>query len=234
MTDYEQAQTLIKEKVEDLFRKKQAYETSIKKKIKSMNQEDRKKALDDFNSTIGAFMDNYRIIKGNYMRDLDYLNELDNNILLKYKEFNTYKLNVLYDLEMMNQEMYDSFDKDIAELKFHREKIIIKNKKSIIEQNDKIDKINKEISERFIDMVDSNKEEKKVYYSEIIERKKLIFDITKPYIDNVPILDDDNILLSTLIYDYNPIHKYEINLNSLDLKMGTKVSLENNFEELEN
>jgi hypothetical protein len=222
------------EKVEDLFRKKQAYETSIKKKIKSMNQEDRKKALDDFNSTIGTFMDNYRIIKGNYMRDLDYLNELDNNILLKYKEFNTYKLNVLYDLEMMNQEMYDSFDKDIAELKSHREKIIIKNKKSIIEQNDKIDKINKEISERFIDMVDSNKEEKKLYYSEIIERKKLIFDITKPYIDNVPILDDDNILLSTLIYDYNPIHKYEINLNSLDLKMGTKVSLENNFEELEN
>jgi hypothetical protein len=220
------------EKVETLFRKKQAYEISIKKKIKTMKQEDRVQALTDYNGVRDDFMINYKIIKGNYKSELNYLNDLEETILSKYKEFNAYKLNVLYDLDVMNQEVYDTFEKDIQDLKSQKEKIIIKHKKTILDKNDKIDKINREISERFIDMADSNKEEKKIYYSEIIERKKLIFDIHKENIDIIPVYNDSQIQ-STIITDYNPIHPYEINLNNVDLSLGSKVDLEESIEELE-
>ena len=220
------------EKVETLFRKKQAYEISIKKKIKTMKQEDRAQALTDYNGVRDDFMINYKIIKGNYKSELNYLNDLEETILSKYKEFNAYKLNVLYDLDVMNQELYDTFEKDIQDLKTQKEKIIIKHKKTILDKNDKIDKINREISERFIDMADSNKEEKKIYYSEIIERKKLIFDIHKENIDIIPVYNDSQ-LQSTIITDYNPIHKYEINLNNVDLSVGSNVDLEEAIEELE-
>jgi dGTP triphosphohydrolase len=220
------------EKVESLFRKKQAYEISIKKKIKTMKQEDRAQALTDYNGVRDDFMINYKIIKGNYKSELNYLNDLEETILSKYKEFNAYKLNVLYDLDVMNQEVYDTFEKDIQDLKSQKEKIIIKHKKTILDKNDKIDKINREISERFIDMADSNKEEKKIYYSEIIERKKLIFDIHKENIDIIPVYNDSQIQ-STIITDYNPIHPYEINLNNVDLSLGSKVDLEESIEELE-
>lgn len=220
------------EKVEPLFRKKQAYEISIKKKIKTMKQEDRVQALSEYNVVIDDFMTNYKIIKGNYKSELDYLNNLEETILSKYKEFNAYKLNVLYDLDVMNKEIYDRFEKDIQDLKGQKDKIIIKHKKTILDKNDKIDKINREISERFNDMVDSNKEEKKIYYSEIIERKKLIFDIHKENIDIIPVYNDSQ-LQSTIITDYNPIHKYEINLNNVDLSLGSNVNLEEAIEELE-
>jgi len=220
------------EKVETLFRKKQAYEISIKKKIKTMKQEDRAQALTDYNGVRDDFMINYKIIKGNYKSELNYLNNLEETILSKYKEFNAYKLNVLYDLDVMNQELYDTFEKDIQDLKTQKEKIIIKHKKTILDKNDKIDKINREISERFVDMADSNKEEKKIYYSEIIERKKLIFDIHKENIDIIPVYNDSQ-LQSTIITDYNPIHKYEINLNNVDLSVGSNVDLEEAIEELE-
>jgi dGTP triphosphohydrolase len=220
------------EKVETLFRKKQAYEISIKKKIKTMKQEDRAQALTDYNGVRDDFMINYKIIKGNYKSELNYLNDLEETILSKYKEFNAYKLNVLYDLDVMNQELYDTFEKDIQDLKTQKEKIIIKHKKTILDKNDKIDKINREISERFVDMADSNKEEKKIYYSEIIERKKLIFDIHKENIDIIPVYNDSQ-LQSTIITDYNPIHKYEINLNNVDLSIGSNVDLEEAIEELE-
>ena len=220
------------EKVETLFRKKQAYEISIKKKIKTMKQEDRAQALTDYNGVRDDFMINYKIIKGNYKSELNYLNDLEETILSKYKEFNAYKLNVLYDLDVMNQELYDTFEKDIQDLKTQKEKIIIKHKKTILDKNDKIDKINREISERFIDMADSNKEEKKIYYSEIIERKKLIFDIHKENIDIIPVYNDSQ-LQSTIITDYNPIHKYEINLNNVELSVGSNVDLEEAIEELE-
>jgi hypothetical protein len=81
-------------------------------------------------------------------------------------------------------------------------------------------------------MADSNKEEKKIYYSEIIERKKLIFDIHKENIDIIPVYNDSQIQ-STIITDYNPIHKYEINLNNVDLSIGSNVDLEEAIEELE-
>jgi hypothetical protein len=220
------------EKVEILFRKKQAYEISIKKKIKTMKQEDRTQALTDYNGVRDDFMINYKIIKGNYKSELNYLNDLEETILSKYKEFNAYKLNVLYDLDVMNQEVYDTFEKDIQDLKSQKEKIIIKHKKTILDKNDKIDKINREISERIIDMADSNKEEKKIYYSEIIERKKLIFDIHKENIDIIPVYNDSQ-FQSTIITDYNPIHKYEINLNNVDLSIGSNVDLEEAIEELE-
>jgi hypothetical protein len=220
------------EKVETLFRKKQAYEISIKKKIKTMKQEDRAQALTDYNGVRDDFMINYKIIKGNYKSELNYLNDLEETILSKYKDFNAYKLNVLYDLDVMNQEVYDIFEKDIQDLKRQKEKIIIKHKKTILDKNDKIDKINREISERFVDMADSNKEEKKIYYSEIIERKKLIFDIHKENIDIIPVYNDSQ-LQSTIITDYNPIYPYEINLNNVDLSIGSNVDLEEAIEELE-
>jgi TRAP-type C4-dicarboxylate transport system substrate-binding protein len=58
-----------------------------------------------------------------------YIKELENKILIKTKEFNTYKLEVLYDFEEMNQQVYDTYEKEIGELTQKKDKIIIGNKK---------------------------------------------------------------------------------------------------------
>ena len=166
------------------------------------------------------------------MRDIDYLKELDNTILLKTKEFNNYKLEVLYDFEEMNQQIYDTYEKEINELKQKRDRHIIQNKKKIMERNEKINQIKNEIK-LVVDQMNAAEtlEEKKVFYSELIHYKKEIFEITQKYLEIIPVISD-NYTFSTLIIDYNPIKENEKNLDSLELSLGANVNLEE-IEQLE-
>jgi hypothetical protein len=117
------------EKVANIFRKKNTFELAFKKKLKSIKPDQLTQELLNYNATKEEFLAKYSLIKGNYMRDIDYLKELDNTILLKTKEFNNYKLEVLYDFEEMNQQIYDTYEKEINELKQKRDRHIIQNKK---------------------------------------------------------------------------------------------------------
>jgi hypothetical protein len=72
-------------------------------------------------------------------------------------------------------------------------------------------------------------EEKRVFYSEIMNYKKDIFDNKKKYLEIIPIISD-NFTYSTLVFDYNPIKENEKNLDNIDLNLGENVHL----EEMEN
>ena len=220
------------EKVANIFRKKNTFELAFKKKLKSIKPDQLTQELLNYNATKEEFLAKYSLIKGNYMRDIDYLKELDNTILLKTKEFNNYKLEVLYDFEEMNQQIYDTYEKEINELKQKRDRHIIQNKKKIMERNEKINQIKNEIK-LVVDQMNAAEtlEEKKVFYSEWINYKKEIFEITQKYLEIIPVISD-NYTFSTLVIDYNPIKENEKNLDSLELSLGANVNLEE-IEQLE-
>ena len=148
---------------------------------------------------------------------------IENKILEKYKEFNTYKLEVLYDFEEMDQVTYDTYEKELLSLKQQKDKVILKNKKDIEEDYKTIQKIKREIKERVNEYPESSREEQKQLYKEIIERKKQIFELKKINMDIIPIYNDTKVL-STIITNYNPIK--DLNLNTLELKVGENIQLE--------
>ena len=118
--------------------------------------------------------------------------------------------------------------KKIQELKERKNKIIIKIKKKELEKTNYIEKNNLEIKERLIDIKESSKEEKKQLYTEIIQRKKNIFDINSTYLSIIPIYDQ-SLFMSTLTVNYNPIN--EIDMSALNVTIGNEEKLE--MEELE-
>jgi hypothetical protein len=220
------------EKVADIFRKKNTFELAFKKKLKSIKPEHLTQELLNYNSSKEEFFEKYALVKGNYMRDIDYLKQLENTILLRTKEFNTYKLEVLYDFEEMNQDTYDAYEKEINDLKQKRDRAIIQNKKKIMERNERINQIKNEIKNVMIQMNDADTiDEKKILYKEIIQYKKEIFEITEKYLEIIPVITD-SYNYSTLIIDYNPIKENEKDLDKLELNLGKNVELEE-LEQLE-
>ena len=210
------------EKVADIFRKKNTFELAFKKKLKSIKPEQLTQELLNYNSSKEEFFEKYALVKGNYMRDIDYLKQLENTILLKTKEFNTYKLEVLYDV----------YETEINDLKQRKDRVIIQNKKKIIERNERINQIKNEIKNVMIQMNDADTiNEKKVFYTEIIHYKKEIFEITSKYLEIIPVITD-SYNYSTLIIDYNPIKENEKDLDKLELSLGKNVELEQ-LEQLE-
>jgi hypothetical protein len=216
------------EKVNEIFRKKQAFENSFKKKIKSIKSDQKEEELQKYNDTLNQFIESYALIKGTYMNSDAYIGKIENEINSLYSEFNTYKLNVLYDFEEMNKEIFDNYEKKIEELKQKKDKLIIKNKKYHLDINSSIEKINIEIKERLSDYNDSSKEERKQLYTEIIERKKNIFEIKQKFCSIIPVYDE-SFIYSTLVINYNPIH--EINVSNLEINIGKEQNLD--IEEIE-
>jgi hypothetical protein len=211
------------EKVNDLLKQKQKFESKFKRSIKTIKPEQKNEELKKFRDAIDDYTSKYELLKGNFMRDIDYIKMMETKILEKYKEFNTYKLEVLYDFEEMDQVTYDGYEKEILNLKQQKDKVILKNKKDIEDEYKTIQKIKREIKERVNEYPESSKEEQKQLYREIIEKKKQIFEMKQLNMDIIPIYDDTKVL-STIITNYNPIK--ELNLNALELKVGENVNLE--------
>jgi len=210
------------EKVNDLLKQKQKFESKFKRSIKTIKPEQKNEELKKFRDTIDDYSSKYELLKGNFMRDIDYIKMMETKILEKYKEFNTYKLEVLYDFEEIDQVTYDAYEKEILNLKQQKDKVILKNKKDIDDEYKTIQKIKREIKERVNEYPESSKEEQKQLYREIIEKKKQIFEMKQLNMDIIPIYDDTKVL-STIITNYNPIK--ELNLNALELKVGENVNL---------
>ena len=211
------------EKVNELLQQKQKFEIKFKKSIKTIKPEQKNEEIKKFRGAIDDYSSKYELLKGNFMRDIDYIKMIENKILEKYKEFNTYKLEVLYDFEEMDQVTYDTYEKELLSLKQQKDKVILKNKKDIEEDYKTIQKIKSEIKERVNEYPESSREEQKQLYKEIIERKKQIFELKKINMDIIPIYNDTKVL-STIITNYNPIK--DLNLNTLELKVGENIQLE--------
>jgi hypothetical protein len=211
----------MKRKIIDLdtfFSKKNTFDKKVFRQLKRFNTKEEKQVyLDEINieqRNLHITEDDYNLIRQKKISNTLYIQKLNDEITSKYNEFNQYKLDVLYDFELMDQSKYDALDLEIKKLKKVRDDFIIKQKKKLEDENKTIDGIKLQIKERLDDYIESSKEEQKELYTQIITLKKDIFEILKPKLSMVAItpntlLFDNNVEYITLVTDYLPVHNNE-------------------------
>jgi gas vesicle protein len=226
----------MKRKIIDLdtfFNKKNTFEKKVFRQLKRFNTKEEKKTyLDEANIEkvdLHITDDDYNALRKKKISNAGYIQSLNDEITVKYNEFNQYKLDVLYDFELMDQTKYDALETEINSLKKTRDEFIIKQKKVLEDETKKIDGIKLQIKERVDEFSESSKEEQKELYSQIITLKKDVFEFLKPklsmvtIIPNTQIFDDmANVEFITLVTDYLPIHNNEQILNK---EVGSEVEL---------
>jgi hypothetical protein len=226
----------MKRKIVDLdtfFNKKNTFEKKVFRQLKRFNTKDEKKTyLDEANIErveLHITEDDYNALRKKKISNTGYIQLLNDEITVKYNEFNQYKLDVLYDFELMDQSKYDALETEIKTLKKTRDDFIIKQKKALTDETNTIDGIKLQIKERVDEFSESSKEEQKELYSQIITLKKDVFEFLKPklsmvtIIPNTQIFDDmTNVEFITLVTDYLPIHNNEQILNK---EVGSEVEL---------
>lgn len=226
----------MKRKIIDLdtfFNKKNTFEKKVFRQLKRFNTKEEKKTyLDEANIEkvdLHITDDDYNALRKKKISNAGYIQSLNDEITVKYNEFNQYTLDVLYDFELMDQTKYDALEKEINSLKKTRDEFIIKQKKVLEDETKKIDGIKLQINERVDEFSESSKEEQKELYSQIITLKKDVFEFLKPKLSmvtimpNTQIFDDmANVEFITLVTDYLPIHNNEQILNK---EVGSEVEL---------
>jgi hypothetical protein len=226
----------MKRKIVDLdtfFNKKNTFEKKVFRQLKRFNTKEEKKTyLDEANIEkvdLHITDDDYNALRKKKISNAGYIQSLNDEITVKYNEFNQYKLDVLYDFELMDQAKYDALETEINSLKKTRDEFIIKQKKVLEDETKKIDGIKLQIKERVDEFSESSKEEQKELYSQIITLKKDVFEFLKPKLSmvtimpNTQIFDDmANVEFITLVTDYLPIHNNEQILNK---EVGSEVEL---------
>ena len=206
--------------LDTFFNKKKTFEKKVFRQLKRFNTKEEKKIyLDEANieeKELHITEDDYNIIRQKRLSNAEYIKRLNDVITVKYNEFNQYKLDILYDFEIMDQSKYDVLESEIKTLKKTRDDFTIRQKKKLDDENKILDSIKLQIKERLDEFTESSKEEKKELYIQIINLKKDIFEILKPKLSMVTIIpnsqlfeDIRSIEYITLVTDYLPIHNNE-------------------------
>ena len=227
----------MKRKIIDLdsfFNKKSIFDKKVFRQLKRFNtKEEKQKYLDDINieqRELHITEDDYNEIRQKKINNTEYIKNLNDEITRKYNEFNQYKLDVLYDFELMDQPKYDAIELEIKTLKKTRDDFIIKQKKKLEDENKTIDSIKLQIKERLDEYIESSKEEQKELYTQIITLKKDIFEFLKPKLSVVSItpntqLFDNNVEYITLVTDYLPVHNNEQPLTIKEIDSASEVEI---------
>jgi hypothetical protein len=234
----------MKRKIIDLdtfFSKKNTFDKKVFRQLKRFNTKEEKQVyLDEINieqQNLHITEDDYNLIRQKKISNTLYIQKLNDEITSKYNEFNQYKLDVLYDFELMDQPKYDALELEINKLKKFRDDFIIKQKKRLEDENKTIDGIKLQIKERLDEYIESSKEEQKELYTQIITLKKDIFEILKPKLSMVSIIPnalfDINVEYITLVTDYLPVHNNEQPINKVSESASDSESVEIIAEELE-
>jgi hypothetical protein len=206
--------------LDTFFNKKKTFEKKVFRQLKRFNTKEEKKTyLDEATieqNELHITEDDYNVIRQKKTSNTVYVQRLNNVITIKYNEFNQYKLDILYDFELMDQSKYDALELEINTLKKTRDDFIIKQKKKLEDEHKKIEDIKLHIKERMDEYAESSKEEQKEIYTQLINLKKDIFEILKPKLSMVTIIPNSQIFddirsveYITLVTDYLPIHDNE-------------------------
>ena len=226
----------MKRKIIDLdtfFSKKNTFDKKVFRQLKRFNTKEEKQVyLDEINieqQNLHITEDDYNLIRQKKISNTLYIQKLNDEITSKYNEFNQYKLDVLYDFELMDQPKYDALELEINKLKKFRDDFIIKQKKRLEDENKTIDGIKLQIKERLDEYIESSKEEQKELYTQIITLKKDIFEILKPKLSMVSIIPnalfDINVEYITLVTDYLPVHNNEQPINKASASDSESVEI---------
>jgi hypothetical protein len=230
----------MKRKVIDLdtfFNKKKTFEKKVFRQLKRFSTKEEKKLyLDEANieqRDLHITEDDYNEIRVKKTSNNEYIQRLNEVITKKYNEFNQYKLDILYDFEIMDQTKYDELEMEIKGLKKTRDDFIIKQKKKLIDETKITDGIKLQIKERLDEYTESSKEEQKELYTQIIGLKKDLFEILKPKLSMVTIIpnsqlfeDTSKLEYITLVTDYLPIHDNEQKLKNKEENTEIKLITE--------
>jgi len=214
--------------LEAFFKNKQKMEKKHNigiNKIKS--QEDKKAYLikyEEYKTSQNLSDDDYNRLRTRMVRDIEYIELLNDDIKNIYAEFTQYKLDVLYDFETMDKDKFDEYEKKILSLKKKRDAFILKQKSKIKVRADTISIIQKQIQERMIELDQSSKEERLQLYTQITQLKKDIFNILEPSLSMIEIIPNKEIfsslasvVYSTLNTDYVPIHDNEKSISEMNI-----------------
>jgi len=203
-----------KSELSQFFSTKKQEDNQFKRSISRKSFEEKKEFVKEYRAS--ALLDkgvysinaNHRFERQYFIRDIDYLEKLKEEIRMKQLQFNKYKYDVLYDLVEMSEPIYDGLESEIIELKKKRDDYISKKSQKIDENvafNEEIDFTTKQMIESF---KGAELEDQKELYKNIILSKKKKFDRLEPKLSML-LIDD----LHTLVTDYLPIKNNEKNLN---------------------
>ena len=235
----------MKRKIIDLdsfFNKKNTFDKKVFRQLKRFNTKEEKQTyLDEIKieqQSLHITEDDYNEIRQKMISNTVYVQKLNDEITRKYNEFNRYKLDVLYDFELMDQPKYDALELEIKTLKKTRDDFMIKQTKKKEDEIKTIDVIKLQIKERLDEFTESSKEEQIELYTQIITLKKDIFEFLKPKLSIVNIIPntqlfDNNVEYITLVTDYEPVHNNEQKITNTEPESPSESEVEIITEELE-
>ena len=100
--------------LDTFFNKKKTFDKKVFRQLKRFNTKEEKKIyLDEANieeKELHITEDDYNIIRQKRLSNAEYIKRLNDVITIKYNEFNQYKLDILYDFEIMDQSKYDALE----------------------------------------------------------------------------------------------------------------------------
>jgi len=199
------------------FSVKKEEEAQLKKTLLKKSFEEKKAIIEDYRASVvldqGTYVvGEHQFKRQEFIRDIHYLEQLKDELAKKHAIFNRYKYEVLYELKEMNEADYDRMATQINELKEKRDEYISKKAAKQDEM--------KAIAERFIvankkllnsyNDPNTELEQRKVIYSDIISNRIGIFELIKP---NLTMVRVDK--LNTIVQDYVPIRGHQRNIMKL-------------------
>ena len=227
-----------KNDLREFYSKKSAIDEQLKKKLKKYQSLDKKKEVIEKSKQQReeeeVDEDALITIRKPYIRMVDYLKQIDEQLKILYEQYNEFKLNILYDhantynynanmpeyshlkenqvKDFQVKEFDDitkKFEEDIDILKKLKTKHILKiNKKKEVDEEVKKG-LKMKISERQQEYNEAdNIEEKKQIYLETVELKLQLFELFRENISIVNVESKTDELVykySTMVIDYTPI-----------------------------
>ena len=205
-----------KKELSHFFSHKKEQDEKLKKALSRKTFEEKQSIIKEFRESttldngVYSINEDYAFERKPFIRDIYYLEKLNEEIIAKHFQFNKYKYDTLYELIEFDETIYDSFEGEIIELKRKRDDYISKRGDKMDEEQTFHDKINFNVNELIEEFKQAELVDQKNIYRRIIDLKISKFDKLEPRLSMVRIGK-----YKTLVTDYLPIRRNERNL--LDL-----------------
>jgi len=205
-----------KKELSHYFSQKKEQDEQLKKALSRKTFEEKQAIIKEFRESTtldnGIYSINEEIAfeRKPFIRDIYYLEKLNEDIVSKHLQFNKYKYDTLYELVEFDETIYDTLEAEIIEIKRKRDEYISKRGNKMDEEKAFNDKINFNVNELIEEFKQAELADQKYIYRQIIDLKISKFDKLEPRLSMVKI---DK--YKTLVTDYLPIRRHERNL--LDL-----------------
>jgi hypothetical protein len=207
-----------KKELSHFFSHKKEQDEQLKKALARKTFEEKQSIIKEFRESttldngVYSINEEYAFERKPFIRDIYYLEKLNEDIVKKHLQFNKYKYDTLYELVEFDETTYDTIEGEIIELKRKRDEYISKRGNKMDEDKAFNDKINFNVNELIEEFKQAELADQKNIYRQIIDLKISKFDKLEPHLSMVRIGN-----YKTLVTDYLPIKRHERNLLDLSI-----------------